>query len=168
MASDIIQMKWKRPDSVEYPKVWYRFKARDLNSDELVEYRIEDLSESKVEESFKHMRENYIIDEPITQALGIYMLFFLKKIVYELKNILNRLIKFNFIGGSNDKKHFEDYMCAWRSILVQKTPLVCFKEGSDDIIGLNWIFITHKGDEFMEKFYANVNFPMKFFFIDLV
>lgn len=69
-TNNTIQMKWKRPDSVDYPKVWYRFKARDLNGDDLIEYRIEDLLESRVEEAYKHMRVNYLPDEPITQALG--------------------------------------------------------------------------------------------------
>lgn len=70
MAEEIIPMKWKRPDSVEYPKVWQRFTARDLNSDKLVEYRIEDLVESKAEEAYKHMRENFLFDQPISQAMG--------------------------------------------------------------------------------------------------
>lgn len=65
-------MKWKRPDSVEYPKVWHRFNARDLNSDKLVEYRIEDLVESRIEEAFNHMKAHYIKDEPMSEALGKY------------------------------------------------------------------------------------------------
>lgn len=71
MANNIIQMKWKRPDSIEYPKVWYRFKARDLNTEELVEYRIEDLMESRAEDAYHHMKENYLKDEPMSQALGL-------------------------------------------------------------------------------------------------
>ncbi len=70
MSEKIIPLKWKRPDSVAYPKVWHRFKARDLNSDQLVEYRIEDLLESRAEDAFNHMRENYLADEPLHQALG--------------------------------------------------------------------------------------------------
>lgn len=70
MKESIIQMKWKRPDSVEYPKVWCRFQARDLNSDKLVVYRIEDLPESRIEEALLHMKENYMVDEPLGLALG--------------------------------------------------------------------------------------------------
>lgn len=70
MAEEIIPMKWKRPDSIEYPKVWHRFIARDLDSDKMVEYRIEDLVESKAEEAYKHMRENFLVDQPISQAMG--------------------------------------------------------------------------------------------------
>lgn len=73
MATNIIQMKWKRPKSLDYPKVWHRFMARDLNSDKLVEYRIEDLTESRAEEAFQHMRDFYLADEPISQALGKFI-----------------------------------------------------------------------------------------------
>lgn len=70
MEHPIIHMKWKRPDSVEFPRVWHRFQSRDLNSDKLVEYRIEDLQESRADEAFNHMRDNYLADEPISHAFG--------------------------------------------------------------------------------------------------
>lgn len=70
MTDKRIPLKCKRPDMVEYPKVWHRFRARDLNSDKLVEYRIEDLVESRAEEAFIHMRGNYLADEPVSQATG--------------------------------------------------------------------------------------------------
>lgn len=63
-------MKWKRPNTIEYPKVWSRFEARDLNSDKLVEYRIEDLTEDRAEDAYQHMRDNYLAGEPVTVALG--------------------------------------------------------------------------------------------------
>lgn len=67
---NIIQMKWKRPMTIEYPKVWSRFQARDLNSDKSVEYRIEDLTEDRAEDAYQHMRDNYLAGEPVTVALG--------------------------------------------------------------------------------------------------
>lgn len=76
MAANIISLKWKRPESIEYPKVWHRFKARDLNSEELVEYRVEDLCIEKANEAYKHMRENYLKDEPMSQAMRKFALQF--------------------------------------------------------------------------------------------
>lgn len=70
MAVNKPALKWKRPKSIEYPKIWHRFKARDLNSDNLVEYRIEDLLEERVNDAFKHMINNYFMDEPVSQAMG--------------------------------------------------------------------------------------------------
>lgn len=70
MAQNLIHMKWKRPDSVEYPKVWHKFKARDVNSEKMVEYRIEDLTEARVKEAYQHMRDNYLTGEPVSVVLG--------------------------------------------------------------------------------------------------
>lgn len=70
MAADGISLKWKRPESSEYPKVWHRFSARDLNSDKIVEYRIEDLCRERANDAYNHMKENYFRDEPIGDALS--------------------------------------------------------------------------------------------------
>lgn len=70
MGDSLIQMKWKRPMTIEYPKVWSRFHARDLNGDKLVEYRIEDLTEDRAEDAYQHMRDNYLAGEPVTVVLG--------------------------------------------------------------------------------------------------
>lgn len=72
MATNGLSLKWKRPDLVEHPKVWHTFKAKDVDSDELVEYRIQDIPSERVDEVFEHMINNYIQDEPIGQALGLY------------------------------------------------------------------------------------------------
>lgn len=127
--SDSLELLWKRSDSTEYPKVWCTFKARDVDSDKLVEYRIQDLPQSRAEDVFNHMWTNYIQDEPIGQALG----------------------------GGTDPVHFEDYKLTWVEMVKQRTPLVCFKAGSDDIIGVNMIFVMSKDDHFMEKCYKHVN-----------
>lgn len=68
-------LKWKRPDRLEYPKVWHTFKARDLDSDELVEYRIQDLPLDRADEAYEHMIANFVRDEPIGQVLGAYKMF---------------------------------------------------------------------------------------------
>lgn len=70
MAESLV-LKWKRPESLEYPKVWHTFKARDLDSDKLVEYQIQDLPLERVDEIFDFMFKNYIVDEPIGQVLGM-------------------------------------------------------------------------------------------------
>lgn len=77
MAVNEISLKWKRPESTEYPKVWHRFMARDLNSNDLVEYRIEDLCIEKANEAYEHMRENFLKDEPISDALRKLIIWFL-------------------------------------------------------------------------------------------
>lgn len=71
MASyDYIKLKWRRPASIEYSRIWHTFEARDLNSDSLVKYRIEDLPVSRVQDAYDHLVANYIKDEPIGQVLS--------------------------------------------------------------------------------------------------
>lgn len=65
-----LSLKWKRPETLDYPKVWYTFKARDLDSDELVEYRIQDLPLDRADDALEHMIANFVHDEPIGQVLG--------------------------------------------------------------------------------------------------
>lgn len=68
--ADSVELKWKRPHSAEYPKVWHKFTAKDVDSDNLVEYRIEDLTESKYEASLAMMVEYFCRDEPTCAAYG--------------------------------------------------------------------------------------------------
>lgn len=49
-------------------------------------------------------------------------------------------------------------MFAWKSIMAQKTPIVCYKEGSNEIIGANFTYVTHKDDHFVDNFKNGVNF----------
>lgn len=61
-------------------------------------------------------------------------------------------------GGSKDLQHYKDYLFAWRSIAAQKVTLVCYKEGSNEIVGANFIFVTHKDDHFIEHFRNGVRY----------
>lgn len=70
MSSDLIKLAWTRPKTTEYPKVWRKFKARGLNTNQLVEYRIQDLPESRFDDALNHMVTNYMMAEPVTQALS--------------------------------------------------------------------------------------------------
>lgn len=60
------------------------------------------------------------------------------------------------LGGYDDQNLFEDYEYGWRSIFNQKTPLVCYKKGSDEIVGVNWTFVECKDDQFFENISAIV------------
>lgn len=61
-----------------------------------------------------------------------------------------------FAGGYNNTEHFEDYQYGWKSILAQKMPLVCYRQGSDEIVGINWVFVTSEEDNFLGKLKENV------------
>lgn len=61
---------WERPESMKIPKMWYKFDARDIDTDELVEYCIQDLPESKFQDGIDFMAQHFCKDEPISEALG--------------------------------------------------------------------------------------------------
>lgn len=66
----ITESEWKRPESSEYPKIWHTFKARDVDSDNLVEYRIQDLPETNFDQALQMMSNAFCKDEPICEAYG--------------------------------------------------------------------------------------------------
>lgn len=61
---------WKRPEKTEFPKVWTKFMAPDIDSDKLVEYRIQDLPESRFDDGIQFMIQHFIKDEPLSEVLG--------------------------------------------------------------------------------------------------
>lgn len=124
-----MSLTWKRPDTGDYPKVWHTFMARDTDGDNLVEYRIQDLPPDRANDAYEHMLGNYILDEPVAQVLG----------------------------SAGDLVHFEDYKMAWDPMVAQRMPLVCFKAGSDEIVGVNWLYVCTKEDSYMDKCRAQVS-----------
>lgn len=125
-----LELKWNRPDDVPFPNVWHRFLAKDLNSDELVEYRIEDLTEDRFDDAFQNMKENFILDEP----------------------------QFQSRNAIDEENMVEEYCEVMRAISRNRMTLVCVKEGSDEIIGVNWNYVLSRGDAFDEQLRQNVIF----------
>lgn len=64
------KLAWSRPSTVVFPQIWRKFVARDVNTDDMVEYRIQDLPMERIEDAMQYMLNNYLKDEPISQALG--------------------------------------------------------------------------------------------------
>lgn len=60
-------------------------------------------------------------------------------------------------GAANDDLFYEDYIRAWSKMIEQKVPLVCYKAGSDEIVGVNMNFVMSKEDHFMDKFAITVS-----------
>ena len=123
-------LKWTRPSTDGFPKVWLRFKAKDLENNNLVEYRIQDLPVDRFEDAIQHMTENYLHDEPVAQS----------------------------VDAVNKRPEFvADYQRIWRAVMPQRMALACFKEGSDEIVGLDVSFVCHKDDNFLDQAFANVS-----------
>lgn len=65
-------MVWTRPANVPYPSVWHTFRAKDVDSDQLVNYVVQDLPEERFEEAIGHMLGIFIHDEPTCEAKSEY------------------------------------------------------------------------------------------------
>ncbi|XP_059616306.1 uncharacterized protein LOC132261485 [Phlebotomus argentipes] len=102
-------MKWSRPESLPFPQVWWRFKAKDPESGEIVDYRIEDCTEDRFEEVANLMMDCFVPDEPM--------------------NISLETLK--------DEVSLTEIREMWVKTIPQKLTLVCYKEGSNEICALN-------------------------------
>lgn len=58
------------------------------------------------------------------------------------------------IADPKDKlEYFNDIKTAWKEIVAQKLVLVCFKAGSYEIVGMHFVYVLNKKDNFMEAFF---------------
>lgn len=65
--------------------------------------------------------------------------------------------KKKLLGGYNDWNLFEDYKFGWDAVVAQKTPIVCYREGSDEIVGVNWTLVNTKDDTLFAEMAENVS-----------
>lgn len=101
---------WSRPDDVGFPLTYSRFKALDGESNErLVEYRIEDLHEDRFEDAVNIIREKHLVDEPMKSSKGV------RDCPISVREMTENL---------------------W-GMLRQNISLVCYQEGSDEIVAVN-------------------------------
>lgn len=66
------------------------------------------------------------------------------------------IFEFRQIGGVDDRDFNDDYERIWRIALQQRMTLVCFREGSDEIVGLNVLVVNTKNDPFMTAIKSQV------------
>jgi GNAT superfamily N-acetyltransferase len=114
---------WKRPEDVEFPKIWLDFKAGDPVTNEIVNYRIQDLPENLFGEAIKFMTEYYMTGDVISVSKKLHL----------------------------DEVSKQELIDVWIVVLSQKLTVVCFKEGSDEIIGLNFLYARTTADHNQER-----------------
>lgn len=124
---------WKRPENIPYPSVWLKFKAKDLESENLVEYRVQDLPEDRFDEAIEYMTKKFLPDEPMCRSTLL----------------------------AKDQVSVYEIHYLWRLMLKQKIVLVCFKEGSDEIVGMNMVGITTKEEKEASSKYVPTGLPWK-------
>lgn len=109
-------LSWKRSETIEFPQTWTRFKAADLDGT-IVDYRIQDLPEDRFHEAIYFMQRYHMESE-----------------VLRVKRIRDEPISFKEITEK------------WWDCLRQNVTLVCFKESSDQIVGLNVLGVVTQSE----------------------
>jgi hypothetical protein len=99
-------------------KVYHKFLAKDLNSNDLVEYRVEDVPEDRFEEVVDFLVKYFIPDEPMTECLKI----------------------------SENPEAVQFMRAFFLNILEKKASLICFKEGSQEIVATNAMSVQTKAE----------------------
>lgn len=108
---------WERPNNIPYPNVWLRFKAKDLDSDNLVQYRIQDVTEQDFDAVYENMKAFFFHDEPLNFGCRL------------VDDVLAH------------KEIYDD----WKQVIKQKLSLVCYKEDTNEVVGCSLLRIKIKG-----------------------
>lgn len=113
---------WTRSNDIPYPNVWVSFKAKDVDSENLVEYRIQDVTEDDFEAVYENMKAFFFHDEPLNAGCAL---------------IEDKLAH---------KEIYED----WKRVIRQRLSLVCYKEGTNEVVGCSLLRIKIKGLKYDE------------------
>lgn len=121
--------KFVRPESLPFPETYYTFKARDLSSDDIVEYRVQDLPDNFHEQAIDLIVKHFLPQETFCAC---------KRIVERPASV----------------KVIRDF---YSEILKNKLTLACFRNGNDDdLVGINVFIVKTKGTKSDDK--ADVKF----------
>ena len=120
----------KRPDKSVFPQVYHTFKAKDLNSDNIAEYRVQDLPEEYYEQTVDFMVKYFLPDEPISASRDL----------------------------SNKPCAIKAFRELWHKTLKQKLSIGCFKnDGTNEFVGANMLLIYSKDDPEDKSEEVNLN-----------
>lgn len=109
---------WRRPCGLSFPVKYYKFVTNDKDSSKLVEYRVEDIPESRYDEACRFMLKHFVPHEP-------------------------KLVARN---GQNDPLVVEDYYNKYMHGIKQKVSVACFKKGSDEFVAVNILEVLGRND----------------------
>lgn len=112
--------KFVRPESLSIPQIYYTFKAKDKNSDRIVEYRVQDLPESFYDKALDLIVEHFLPEETFCSC----------KKIHETPESVQAIRGF------------------YKETLNNKLAIACFKKGNDaELVGVNVLVVKSKNDE---------------------
>lgn len=82
----MFSLNWKRPSSLEYPKVWHRFEKTNKDG-KTMKFKVQDLTEEYHDNLFEMFMKDYIVNEPWSVNASKYIFHFLIN-----KKILNKIL----------------------------------------------------------------------------
>lgn len=109
---------WKRPGDLKFPAQYYKFIARDKDTNDLVEFTVEDIPESRYEEASRFMIKHFVPYEP---------------------KLVSR-------KACNDPDVLKDCFTRYCHGLKQKVSVACFRKGSDEFVGINILEVLGRND----------------------
>lgn len=145
---------------ISYPKTWLTFQASDIDSDDLVEYRICDLTTERFEDTFKLMVNDYLKNEPLNAHLGKFVTdrYAIRKFVNKFSSIIYKCNSFVcFVGCWYDDETIQAYRLLCQSALDQKASIICIKTETEEIVGASILAIISEHDELEKQIYDNDN-----------
>lgn len=107
---------YKRPQNLKFPHIYCKFNAKNKNSDEIVEYRVQDLPEERFDETLDLFIDHFLPDEEL--------------------NICRGLLK--------TKDAVQEHRDMWAKLLIPRLSIGCFR--CDELVGVNLLIVHSKND----------------------
>lgn len=111
-------MAFVRPLNLKFPQIYGTFRAKDNDSEDEVDFIIQDLPVTYFEKALDLLIETFIQDEILYKSRGL----------------------------SNDEEVVDEVRKMFREKLERKISIACFKDGSDDLVGLYVFSVFTDGD----------------------
>jgi hypothetical protein len=113
---------FKRPENLSFPQIYYKFQAKDRDSDEIVDYYVQDLPTELYERAIELMVTDFLPDETMGTAQNVQEILKTKP------------------------ESVEEFRSVWRVFANEKLSLACFKSGSNELVAVNFLLVNSKDD----------------------
>lgn len=113
--------KFVRPSTLNFPQIYYTFKAKDKDSDEIVEYRIQDLPIEDYERAVDMLLSDFVPEENFCVCRGL----------------------------TSEPAAMAEIREFWKNELQNKISVACYRNNdkSNDLVGLNVLAVESKNHE---------------------
>lgn len=111
--------KFKRPEHLSFPHVYYTFTAKDKSNERDIDYRVQDLPVEYYDEAVAFMVKYFVPDETFCASRDV----------------------------PNQPGTLAEFRKFWRDMLMEKLSIACFRnDGCDELVGANFLLVKSKDD----------------------